>query len=181
MREARVRRSITQEQIEKYIVDEDDIFTTDNGLKAAIFGTYVKVDDEQEILMYIGEGTEGYLRDRVSELAYYWLLNSRFYCGIESDELREGYKFKVKILSEEQDEDKRYSLKQYLIETMRPYIQSGPYPKYETPDHYRGFDLAIFPTYRRRAFLFARDGALPFEEIIKKEKSPMVNVMEEVQ
>lgn len=165
MREAKARRSITQEQIEKYIVDENQIFTKDNGLKAAIFAIYVRVDEEQEILMYIGEGTEGYLRDRVSELAYYWLINSRFYCGIEPDELEAGYKFRVKILSEESDGKKRYSLKQYLIETMRPYLQSGPYPKYETSEHYRGFDLAIFPTYRRRAFLFARDGALPFEEL----------------
>lgn len=55
-----------------------------------------------------------------------------------------------------------------MVETLRPYNQSGPYSKYETTNHYRGLDLCIFPTYRRRAFLFARDGKLPFEKVVQE-------------
>ena len=165
-------RSITQEQREKYFVDEDGIFTTSNGLKKGVYGVFVQCGEGKEVLMYIGETGKGSrcLWDRISEHAYYWLNNSKYYCGIEPQELEAGYKFKINILAEEDDDDRRYCLEQYYVETMRPYLQSGPYPKYDSD--YRGFDLCIFPTYRRRAFLFARDGILPFEEVVQKNSQP---------
>jgi len=165
-------RSITQEQREKYFVDEDGIFTTSNGLKKGVYGVFVQCGEGKEVLMYIGETGKGNrcLWDRLSEHAYYWLSNSKFYCGIKPWELKEGYKFKIKILAEENNDSRRYRLEQYYVETMRPYLQSGPYPKYDSD--YRGFDLCIFPTYRRRAFLFARDGQLPFEEVVQKNSQP---------
>ena len=117
----------------------------------------------REIPMYIGMvGAENRsFRDRITEHSKYYFSRPEFYTGISRTELEEGYKFLVRILAIEDDEEKRYSIEQNLIEIMKPYLQYGCYPKYKSD--YRGFDLAIFPTYRRRAFLVARDGK--YEEL----------------
>ncbi len=145
-------------KIKDYMDDVDGIFSTDNGYKVGVYGVYVVTPLDKEILMYIGEvGKEGRgFRDRIMEHAKYWLDNSEYYAGVKAEELKCGYKYRVKILAEEKNDDKRYELEQSLIEQMKPYVQFNCYPKHKS--EYKGYDLAIFGTYRRRAFIVARDG-----------------------
>ena len=146
------------QKIKEFMDDVDGIFSTDNGYKAGIYGVYVVTPLEKEIPMYIGEvGREGRnFRERIIEHAKYWIENPKFYSGVKISELMNGYKYRIRILSEETEYDKRYALEQSLIEELKPYLQFSCYPKYESD--YKGNDLAIFGTYRRRAFIVARDG-----------------------
>lgn len=166
-----------RDKIEKYVIDSDGIFSSDTGNKQGVYGVYVITPSNQEIPMYIGEvGKEGRsFRDRLVEHAKRWIDNSEFYTGVRKSELENGYKYRVKILAEEQDDKRRYELEQELIEQIKPYTQFNCYPKFETD--YKGFDLTIFGTYRRRAFVVARDGKYTegeqetlLDSIIKLEK-----------
>lgn len=145
-------------KIAHYFDDPDGIFSTENGFKAGVYEVSVVVSDEQELGMYIGEvGKQGRgFIDRLCEHARYWIENTELYTGVKLSELDKGYKFKVRILAEETDYDKRYELEQSFIEQRKPYLQYNCYSKYDSK--YRGFDLAIFVTWRRRAFVVARDG-----------------------
>lgn len=153
--------SVGKEQIKKYVLDPDGIFSTENGNKAGVYGVYVVTTDGKEILMYVGEvgkAERGFI-DRLTEHLKYWINNSEWYAGIRASELKAGYKYRICILAEENDEDKRYDLEQRAVEERKPYLQFGCYPTYDrSKNHYTGFDLCIFPTYRRRAFLVGRDG-----------------------
>ncbi len=147
-----------KEKIAMYFKDVDGIFTTNNKNKAGVYGAFVLTPDGKEIPMYVGETgiqNRGFI-DRLTEHAKNWIENSEFYTGVRANELVSGYKYLIKILKEENDKDKRLELEQSFIEELKPYTQFNCYPKYECD--YRGCDLAIFPTYRRRAFIVARDG-----------------------
>ena len=67
--------SIGKEQITKYVLDPDGIFSTENGSKAGVYLVYVVVPTGKEILMYVGEvGKAGRgFRDRLAEHLKYWL------------------------------------------------------------------------------------------------------------
>jgi hypothetical protein len=125
---------------------------------AGVYEVSVVISDDREIVMYIGE-TGKYGRgfvDRLIEHAKTWLVNPELCSGVKLSELDNGYKYKVRILAEEYDYSKRYELEQNFIEQRKPYLQYNCYSKYDSA--YRGFDLEIFVTYRRRAFVVARDG-----------------------
>ena len=145
-------------KIEKYFIDPKGIFLTDAGLNAGVYEASVVTDQGDEILMYIGEvGKEGRgFRDRLTEHARYWIENPKFYTGVTKEELAAGYKFKVDIIDVIEDDDERYQREQSEIQIRKPYTQFNCYPKYNCD--YRGMDLCIFPTYRRKAFKVARDG-----------------------
>lgn len=147
-----------KDKIKKNVMDPDGIFDSDAGNKPGVYGVYVVTPDQKEILMYIGEvGKENRgFKDRLVEHLRYWIENPEHYAGVKKSELKSGYHYLIRILEIEKDDDKRYAKEQELCEIMKPYTQSGVYPKYKCD--YKGFDLAIFPTYRRRAFLVARDG-----------------------
>ncbi len=146
------------EKIARYFDDPQGIFTTDAGLKPGVYSTCVRTPEGREILMYIGEvGKAGRgFRDRLVEHAKYWIDNSEHFTGVKAAELKSGYRYVVRILAEEADDAKRYDLEQRAIEELKPYMQFSCYPKFDSD--YRGNDLAIFRTYRRRAFVVARDG-----------------------
>lgn len=145
-------------KIAHYFLDPDGIFSTENGYKPGVYEVSVVISEEQELAMYVGEvGKNGRcFLDRLTEHARYWIENTEFYTGVKLSELDNGYKFKVRILAEEADYDKRYELEQCYVEMRKSYLQYNCYAKYDSK--YRGFDLAIFPTWRRRAFIVARDG-----------------------
>lgn len=150
--------SCGEKKIAHYFEDPDGIFSTENGYKAGVYEVSVVISAEREIGMYIGEvGKQGRgFIDRLTEHARYWIENTELYTGVKLSELDNGYKFKVRILAEETDYDKRYELEQAFVEQRKPYLQYNCYSKYDSK--YRGFDLAIFVTWRRRAFIVARDG-----------------------
>lgn len=156
-----------KEKIAEHFVDVDGIFTTNNGTKAGVYGAFVLTPEGKEIPMYIGQtGLQGRgFIDRLTEHANYWIENSDFYTGVRASELKNGYKYLIRILKEEADEDKRLELEKIFIEELKPYIQFNCYPKYKT--EYTGWDLAIFPTYRRRAFVVARDGKYTEESFVE--------------
>ena len=111
-------RSVGKEQIKKYVLDPDGIFSTENGNKAGVYGVYVVTTDGKEILMYVGEvgkAERGFI-DRLAEHLKYWINNSEWYAGIRASELKAGYKYRICILAEENDEDKRYDLEQRAVE-----------------------------------------------------------------
>ncbi len=151
-------------KIAKYFVDPDGIFTTAVGVKSGVYGTSVLTPYGKEILMYIGEvGKAGRgFRDRLVEHAKYWIDSSEHFTGVKASELEAGYRYVVRILAEEADDAKRYDLEQRMIEELKPYMQFSCYPKFDSD--YRGNDLAIFRTYRRRAFVVARDGKYTEED-----------------
>lgn len=147
-----------KKKIEEHMEDKNGIFTTSIGYEAGVYGVYILTPPKQEIPMYIGEvGKEGRgFRDRLVEHAKYWIENPEWYTGLKMSELKSGYKYLIRILALEADHNKRYALEQSLIEEIKPYLQFNCYPKYNSS--YRGNDLALFPTYRRRAFIVSRDG-----------------------
>ena len=147
-----------EKKIEEYFLDPDRMFSSYTGKLSGVYGAYVVTPEGKEILMYIGETGKEKRRfiDRLTEHARFWIENPEHYTGVKRAELENGYKYLVRMLEMEDNDTKRYAKEQELCEIMKPYMQSGVYPKYESK--YRGFDLAIFPTYRRRAFLIARDG-----------------------
>lgn len=147
-----------KDKIEKYVIDSDGIFSSDAGNQPGVYGVYVVTPKGKEILMYIGEvGKENRgFKDRLVEHLKCWTETPERYTGVTKSELKSGYHYLIRILEIEKDDDKRYAKEQELCEIMKPYTQSGVYPKYACD--YKGFDLAIFPTYRRRAFVVARDG-----------------------
>ena len=146
------------EKIRRYMDDVDGIFSTDNGSKKGVYGVYVITPLAQEIPMYFGEvgKEERCFLDRLVEHAKQWIESPELYTGLLPSELENGYKYLIRILAEENDEEKRYGLEQALIEEFKPYLQFSCYPKFKV--EYRGNDLTIFRTYRRRAFIVARDG-----------------------
>lgn len=120
--------------IKKYFVDVDGIYSTNNGKAKGVYGIYIQTPFGREIPMYIGMvGAENRsFRDRITEHSKYYFSRPEFYTGISRTELEEGYKFLVRILAIEDDEEKRYSIEQNLIEIMKPYLQYGCYPKYKS-------------------------------------------------
>lgn len=177
-----------EETISKYFIDEDGIFTTVAGLNCGVYEASVVLTDDKEISMYIGEvgRCNRTFRDRITEHAYYWLTNTKFYTGILKQELDMGVKFKVSILESCNDYEERYALEQNYIEMRKPYLQFNCYPKYESKSKYRGNDLCIFPTYRRRAFILASKGEFveeaPFvnRALLYTDKAYWENMKEEV-
>ncbi len=153
--------SIGKEQITKYVLDPDGIFSTENGSKAGVYLVYVVVPTGKEILMYVGEvGKAGRgFRDRLAEHLKYWLTNPEWYTGVQMKELEAGYKYKICIWAEEANDAKRYDLEQRTVEETKPYTQFWCYPFYDRKkNNYYGYDLCIFGSYKRRAFVVARDG-----------------------
>ena len=129
--------------------------------------------------MYIGEvgKEERCFKDRLIEHAKHWIENPLFYTGLTLLDLVKGNKYLVRILAVEGDDEKRYALEQKMIEEQRPFLQYSCYPKFRS-DYY-GNDLCIFGTYRRRAFIVARDGMfteneLVLENIFKKGKDELI-------
>ena len=153
------------EKIERFMLDSDGIFSSNNGFLQGVYGAYVVTPEGREILMYIGDvgkGGRGF-RDRLTEHAKYWLENPEFYTGLKMSDLINGYKYKIKILAIEQDANVRYKKKQNIIEEGKPYLQYNCYPKFKS-DEYRGYDIAILGSYRRRAYVVARDGKYTEDE-----------------
>lgn len=149
--------------IKDCVLDSTGILTGRIGLNPGVYGAYVVVPSGKVITMYVGE-TGRDIRTRIQEHLKYWVGNPEFYCGVKESELEQGTKFLIRVLAIEKDASKRYQKEQDLCETMKPYLQCGVYPKFNTS--YRGFDLCIFPTYRRRAFVIARDGYYHEEKTI---------------
>lgn len=153
--------SVGKEAIKEYVLDPDGIFASENGSKAGVYEVSVVTTEGKEILMYIGEvgkADRGFV-DRLTEHLKYWITNPLWYAGIRASELKAGYKYKLCILAEEKDDEKRYDLEQKFVEELKPYLEYSCYPSYDrSKNHYMGYDLCIFPSYRRRAFLVARDG-----------------------
>lgn len=139
------------------IIGAEEILTTDLGLKSVVYEVSV-LTLTKDIPMYIGEvsATEGGLKARLIKRSKNWLENPLYHTGVSELELNYGYKFKVRILAEENDDKKRYELEQSFIEQRRPYTQYNCYRKYSTG--YKGFDATIYGAYRRRAFIVARNG-----------------------
>lgn len=147
------------EKIQKYVIDENTIYTSRKGAKAGVYQASVIVPGlAKEIIMYIGEvGKDGRgFRDRLTEHLRHWIENPEHFTGLTKKELKSGYRYSIKILAYETDDEKRYALEQKYIEERKPYLQWSLYSKYSS--EYEGFDLCIFPTHRRRAFLIERDG-----------------------
>ena len=144
-------------KIKEFVIDSDGIFTTDKGFAKGVYLASI-VTPYKQIPMYIGEvgKMDRCFRDRMVEHLRYWIEKPLFYTGISPEELDSGYKYKIEVLAIEADDAKRYEMEQAFIEEIKPYTQFNCYPKFDS--EYNGNDLAIFNTYRRRAFLVARDG-----------------------
>lgn len=156
-----------KEKIAKFVLDPDKIYSSQNGSKAGVYGVYVVISDQKKILMYIGEvGKAGRnFVSRVTEHIRLWIDRSELYAGVKASELKAGYKYEVRILALETDDKIRYRKEQTLIEQLKPYLQYSCFPHYDrSKSHYRGVDLAIFPTYRRRGFVVERDGKFTEEQ-----------------
>lgn len=139
------------------IIGAEEIYTTELGLKSVVYEVSV-LTLTKEIPMYIDEvgAFEGGLKARLIERSKLWLEDPLYHTGVSELELNYGYKFKVRILAEENDGKKRHELEQSFIEQRRPYTQYNCYRKYGAG--YKGFDAMIYGTYRRRAFIVARNG-----------------------
>lgn len=144
-----------KELIEKHVIDPNGILTSNNGTLAGVYGVYVVTPDGAKIPMYYGEtGQYGRgFKDRMMEHMKHWLTNPEYYTGVKEIEFNRGVKFEIAILAAEEDLYKRKMLETMFIERDKTFLQFSCYPKYDTD--YRGVDLCIFPTYRRKAFLNA--------------------------
>lgn len=182
MRDFRVNEAVAnwyntvgKRKIEEFVIDSDGIFTTDKGFAKGVYLASV-VTPYKQIPMYIGEvgKMDRCFRDRIVEHLRYWIEKPLFYTGISPEELDSGYKYKIEVLAIEADDAKRYEMEQAFIEEIKPYTQFNCYPKFDS--EYNGNDLSIFNTYRRRAFLVARDGKYT-EEVYEVTVNDILNML----
>lgn len=143
------------------VVDDDGVFNSSMGLEP---GNYVALTEivEKGITFAAYTGQTGCeknpnrcLRVRLTEHLRRWLNSPEYHLGVKAEELAVGkVRIHISVLSSGNCSfDLRKRLEKASVYTHKPFLQYGPWKKYNTT--YEGEDLSIVPFghTRRKAFL----------------------------
>lgn len=152
------------ELVQKCIDDPEKILTSDYGHKKGAYLASVKLKNENDemvyIPMYAGEAGaddehDRSIADRLKEHIRIWLGSyTEYWTGIRKSDLESGeMKIHVQIVGEAKTLERRKELERETIVSACPYLQYGPYKKYDSK--YDDLDLCIIPFNgtRRKAFI----------------------------
>lgn len=150
--------------IEKCVDDPEKIFSSEYGHKKGAYLASVKLKNKNAemvyIPMYAGEAGaddehDRSIADRLKEHIRIWLgPYTEYWTGIRKSDLESGeMKIHVQIVGEAETLEKRKELERKTIVSACPYLQYGPYKKYDSK--YDDLDLCIIPFNgtRRKAFI----------------------------
>ena len=165
--------------VEKYLDDPEMILSSENGKKKGTYLVSAKLVEEDVLIpMYAGEAGaddehDRSIADRLKEHIRIWLGNyTEYWTGLKKEELEDNrIKLHLYIVGEAEALEKRKRMETYTIQTVKPYLQYGPYMKY--PSEYKGLDLCIVPWKGTRRAAFLRK--LEQEGITWNEKTRIVD------
>ncbi|MBP3241455.1 MAG: hypothetical protein J6M92_13085 [Oribacterium sp.] len=163
------------------VVDPEQILTSENGHKKGAYLVSVKLKNRL-IPMYAGEAGaddehDRCIADRLKEHLHRWFAGgyTEYWTGIKKSELISGrIRFHLHIVGESDVLEERKKMETEAILTKKPYLQYGPYKKYDS--EYDGIDLCIVPFNgtRRKAFL-ARLKELGIKSCEKDEEKELLD------
>ena len=164
---------LNEELVNQSVVDENHILTSEYGHKKGAYLVSVQLPEKDiRIPMYAGEAGadddhDRSIADRLKEHLRHWLgTYTTYYTGVRKKDLLDGrMKFYLEIVGEADKPEDRKQMETNTILTKKPYLQYGPYKKYDSD--YDGIDLCIVPFKgtRRKAFLNAlKEKGIEIEE-----------------
>ncbi|MBR3517091.1 MAG: hypothetical protein IKO10_12350 [Lachnospiraceae bacterium] len=162
-----------EELVNQTVTDKNHILTSKYGHKKGAYLVSVELTDKNILIpMYAGEAGadddhDRSIADRLKEHLRHWLgTYTTYYTGVRKKDLLDGkMKFCLEIVGEAEKKEDRKQLETTTILTKKPYLQYGPYKKYDSD--YDGIDLCIVPFKgtRRKAFLNAlKEKGIEIEE-----------------
>lgn len=144
--------------------DPEKILSSGYGHKKGVYLVSVKLKNQNDeivfIPMYAGEAGaddehDRSIADRLKEHIRIWLgPYTEYWTGMRKSDLESGeMKIHVQIVGEAETLEKRKELERETIVSKCPYLQYGPYKKYDSK--YDDLDLCIIPFNgtRRKAFI----------------------------
>ena len=164
---------LNEELVNQSVVDDNHILTAEYGHKKGAYLVSVFLPERNILIpMYAGEAGadeehDRSIADRLKEHLHRWLgAYTTYYTGVRKKDLLDGkMKFYLEIIGEADELEDRKQLETEAILTKKPYLQYGPYRKYDSD--YAGIDLCIIPFKgtRRKAFLNAlKEKGIEIEE-----------------
>ena len=148
------------ENVRNNVIDEEGLLEAACRKKGPYLVLVKIMKDNVLIPMYAGEAGadaehDRSIGDRLKEHIRIWLGDyTEYWTGVSKSELSNGkVKFVVRSMGESDDPEIRKVMEEQIILKERPYLQYGPYKKYDS--NYDGLDLCIIPFRgtRRKAFL----------------------------
>ena len=162
-----------RELIDRCVVDENHILTSEYGHKKGTYLVSVLLPEKNLMIpMYAGEAGaddehDRSVADRLKEHLHRWLgTYTAYYTGVRKKDLLKGkMKFYLELVGEADSLEDRKQLETETILAEKPYLQFGPFKKYDSD--YDGIDLCIVPFKgtRRKALLNAlKERGIEIEE-----------------